>query len=648
MSDKTIVYMPMSLEGVVANFELGVRDGVWYALFEALSNSIQSIYLNNIRDGLVNITIQRESSLELENNVSEIKNIVITDNGVGFNEQNFDNFKRGYTTSKNGCKGIGRISFLKVFEKASIRSVYIGNDGNKYLLEFDFSTKTDLDTIKPVLIDNSQEVKTQIVLTNCKSSYKKWSRKNISDIKFLIQEHFYPMLHTIFKESDITIKALDEKNTSMTINKDSFKEDREKEEKIIITHNNIEYLFNVSHIKTKLTKQNMVHYCAGGRVVKSEQIEDLRKQPVEGDYYYNEYISSPYFEENVNQSRGNFSILDSDSIDLSWDIISDNLTTNRKNYLAETYERIERDLNNSINEFMNENPEFSYIRKDKNGILHKIPFDVTKDKIAKYIKNIHNSNVEATRYQAERFIEKLSNTSKEEIKKEDVQRFLDELRDKQSNEGWAELCGYINYRKWIIELLDKYIRLGTDDKYAKERIIHDLIAPIGSYEMESTNHNLWLVDDRLAFYKFLHSEKESIGNSIDRPDILCYNEDIDNDLRNSLTIIELKKPGRDKTNSYKQVLTYIDKIKAGGVKDATGRKIYTNDSTLFYCYIIQDVEENDEIQIRQDGFKSTGVGTYYLRPGNYETTIVEIINYDALIRIAKKRNEVFFKSLLKK
>ena len=143
MPQSDIVYIPMSLAGVVANFDLGVKDGIWYALFEALSNSIQSIYLNNIESGTIDIVFQRDNDINLEtDDASEIDNIIITDNGVGFNEQNFSNFKRGYTTSKDGCKGIGRISFLKVFEKAVISSTYIGEDGNKYKIEFDFSTKT--------------------------------------------------------------------------------------------------------------------------------------------------------------------------------------------------------------------------------------------------------------------------------------------------------------------------------------------------------------------------------------------------------------------------------------------------------------------------------------------------------------------------
>ena len=94
MPENKIVYMPMSLEGIVTNFGLGVRDGIWYALFEALSNSIQSIHLNNIDNGVIDIVIQRESELGSDNNISEIRNIIITDNGAGFNEENLSNFKK--------------------------------------------------------------------------------------------------------------------------------------------------------------------------------------------------------------------------------------------------------------------------------------------------------------------------------------------------------------------------------------------------------------------------------------------------------------------------------------------------------------------------------------------------------------------------
>ena len=249
MPESQTVFMPMSLAGIVDNFGLGVRDGVWYALFEALSNSIQSIYLNNVESGEISLVIQRNNEMNLENAVSEINNVIITDNGVGFNELNFSNFKRGYTTSKDGCKGIGRISFLKVFEKAVISSVYVGEDGNKYKLEFDFSTTTDLEKVAPVKISSLEPIKTQIVLTKCKQSYKKWSRKGINDIKSMIQEHFYPMLRTVFKKSDIDIKIYDENSSSVTINKNSFKEDLEQEEHLVISHCGINYEFNVAHIK---------------------------------------------------------------------------------------------------------------------------------------------------------------------------------------------------------------------------------------------------------------------------------------------------------------------------------------------------------------------------------------------------------------
>lgn len=55
------------------------------------------------------------------------ENIEIEDNGAGFNTVNFDSFLTFDSAYKMkiGGKGIGRFSWLKVFEKAHITSVFL-------------------------------------------------------------------------------------------------------------------------------------------------------------------------------------------------------------------------------------------------------------------------------------------------------------------------------------------------------------------------------------------------------------------------------------------------------------------------------------------------------------------------------------------
>jgi hypothetical protein len=51
-----------------------------------------------------------------------IKEIIVTDDGDGFNTKNYNAFKEYKTKNKIriGCKGVGRLTWLKLFNKAEI------------------------------------------------------------------------------------------------------------------------------------------------------------------------------------------------------------------------------------------------------------------------------------------------------------------------------------------------------------------------------------------------------------------------------------------------------------------------------------------------------------------------------------------------
>lgn len=72
-------------------------------MFEAVVNSIQSIYLSKIKNGYIEIYINRSSEqqdIEFDNNtnipykVQEIDSIIISDNGLGFNNDNTSAFNK--------------------------------------------------------------------------------------------------------------------------------------------------------------------------------------------------------------------------------------------------------------------------------------------------------------------------------------------------------------------------------------------------------------------------------------------------------------------------------------------------------------------------------------------------------------------------
>ena len=58
-----------------------------------------------------------------------INKVIVKDDGDGFTESNFEAFKK-YRTKKKihlGCKGVGRLTWLKIFNKAEISSSFQEN-----------------------------------------------------------------------------------------------------------------------------------------------------------------------------------------------------------------------------------------------------------------------------------------------------------------------------------------------------------------------------------------------------------------------------------------------------------------------------------------------------------------------------------------
>lgn len=89
--------------------------------------------LNGFRagTGVIHIEIQRQPSLLDEEN-APISNFVIRDNGVGFNDRNFDSFNTLYSDHKmkEGGKGLGRFTWLKAFDHVEIETTFNEKEGH--------------------------------------------------------------------------------------------------------------------------------------------------------------------------------------------------------------------------------------------------------------------------------------------------------------------------------------------------------------------------------------------------------------------------------------------------------------------------------------------------------------------------------------
>ncbi|MEW5821252.1 MAG: hypothetical protein AB1782_13750, partial [Cyanobacteriota bacterium] len=147
---KPIEKFETDLVGRVDKIRIGPKKCLM-PLFETIVNSLQAI--EDIKTtqtdykGEIKVYLIREKeddsqlSIDLGKENRQIHSFRIIDNGIGFNNKNYGDFKKSDTTSKKekGGKGIGRFSWLKAFEKVRIYSKYIDDEGNTQVKKFLFS-----------------------------------------------------------------------------------------------------------------------------------------------------------------------------------------------------------------------------------------------------------------------------------------------------------------------------------------------------------------------------------------------------------------------------------------------------------------------------------------------------------------------------
>jgi hypothetical protein len=239
---------------------------------------------------------------------------------------------------------------------------------------------------------------------------------------------------------------------------------------------------------------------------------------------------------------------------------------------------------------------------------------------------------------------------------------VDEYARFVTDEKRGALAEYVTRRRAVIDLFEKFLEYKDGDKnnYEKEDVIHRLICPmrIDSTSLEIEDHNLWLLDDRLAFYHFFASDKPiksySAVDEKDRPDLaffydtcVAWREDENCD---TVMLVEFKKPMRDDYTSgrdpVQQILHYAKRLRTeSAIPDTKGRAIRgIGIGTAFHCYVVADLTPTLEASII-GRFNRTPDGYGYFGYSHDPPAFVEIVPYGKILRDAKIRNTIFFKTL---
>lgn len=343
-----MIDLKTSLSGRLRNTTLP-KSSALFPLFEAIVNSIhaiderieqdKSITLNDCK---ITVKIIRSAQTSTDNSRKpEITGFQIIDNGVGFNEKNFTSFltlDSEYKAAK-GCKGIGRLLWLKAFSSVRVESIFY--DDEKFQKRVFSFTRDGLNN-DSLETSSTKDVGTMVALNFMLSEYLPSIPKSADKIADRIIDHcFWYFLreggapHIIIEDGDdcSNLNNIFEYSKSAELSIDSFS----------IRGNQ----FDITHIKLKEGSpyRNCALYGAANRLVLSENLES-KIQGLYGDlsdgdtsFSYVCFVASPYLTQNVSPERLSFNIserLDNSfltEVELSFEEIRNEVVKSVSNFL---------------------------------------------------------------------------------------------------------------------------------------------------------------------------------------------------------------------------------------------------------------------------------------------------------------------------
>ena len=662
-----------NLKGRLRNTSLPKSHGLM-PVFEAVVNSIHSIEEKGNSDtGKVVLRINRATQESLDFDAKSLPPILgftITDNGCGFNETNFKSFETLDSDHKidKGCRGVGRLMWLKVFDFVEVESHFFDVDGELKKRVFRFDDKSGVHG-ENIQIATEQQPGTLIKLIGFDDSYRKQVPTKGLSIANQLLEHV--LWYFVRQGCAPNIQVED---AGEVFELDNLLEEHMHAGAFLETIIIGDHSFDLTHIKFRasVNKKHQLALCAANRLVKEESIQGKipglygKISDESGEFTYTCYVSSGYLDERVRSERTSFDIAENveDMLnEVSFKDIRDAVLARTKEYLQDVLAENVSAGRKRVDDFINSHapryrPIAHYVAEEQ---LIVDPEKSDKD------LELH---LHAQWYEVERQlvseghgIMQPKNEEHREAYKERLSQYLRKAEDMKK----SDLANYVSHRKVIIDLLQRSIERLDDGKYAREDIIHELIMPMrkDSSEVLLDSCNLWLIDERLAFHNYLASDKTLNAmpitghDSTKEPDLLSLrafdNPLLVNDQNSvplaSITVVEIKRPmrndmreGEDK-DPIDQALSYLERIREGKVTTKSGRPIPRNNDIPGYCYVLCDLTESMHRRCRRANLRITSDGMGYFGYNEPSHAYIEVISFDQLVKAAKERNRAFFDKL---
>jgi hypothetical protein len=672
------------LKGRLRNTTLPRNQGLM-PLFEAVVNSLHAIAEESVDPSygeiLVEIIRSPQTKLAFEDGKSRrgappqepIVGFQITDNGVGFNDQNMTSFETldSDYKAKQGCRGVGRLLWLKAFEAVTINSAFKDEGGGAKSRSFTFTAAHGVGSLTTKDLPPGSKLSTCVQLSGFERAYRDISPKNAATIANSLFEHCLWYFVRDGGAPNMKIRDGLEVIYLEDVYKDYMQSSSTKESISIKGK-----AFELTHLRLKAgpDRQHFIAWCAANRVVDKENISGKipglhgKIKDDAGDFFYACYVTSPFLDQHVRPERIGFDIEE----------ISDDLFSGTELCLSEIRGAIIAASSSQLRNHLEENERSGRERVEifvakraprYRPILSRI--DAAKlsvdpeisDKELELLLHKQLAEIEGSLLSEGHEVMNYGKGETPAQYKARLKSYLEKVDDIKK----SDLANYVFHRKIIIDIFEKAIQVGVDGKYSREDLIHELIMPMRktSDDVFAESSNLWLIDERLAFHNFLASDRPLsalpiTGSTANKePDICALNVFDEPMLVSegqrlplaSIVVVEIKRPmrndaaaGEDK-DPIEQALGYLERIREGGVKTSRGREIPGSDTVPGFCYVISDLTKSVRSRCKFHNLRVTSDNQGYFGYNDNFKSYIEVISFDRLLNAARERNRAFFDKL---
>jgi hypothetical protein len=621
-------------------------------MFEALMNSIHAIEERFGADSLTSGKIDIEVT---ENPQGGYTGFIISDNGVGLNTDNMTSFRKSDSMKKAkiGGKGVGRLLWLKVADQVTVTSTFF-EGGRLNKISFDFKP----DPAKPIsnLVEqeDSADPGTTVILSPLKVAYSLHIPVKLDTIAVRTVAHFINYFVNIGCPK---ITLFDSKSSIVLFDKFTADVERDKTYKVdcVVDGQSNEFKLHCFLVPKKYSDDekgtNGLFFGANGRAVVRYDMDDvIGLKAIDEKFAFFGYLEGDALNGAVNDTRTDFSF-DDDVIDSLKRVAIQKV----HEFLAAEIGRVRGRQLQTIIEVRNEHLRFYNIAKSPEEIAEKLHLSTQKEE---------DIFVEMSRHslrQYKRAKKEFSEAKKKSLPdiEQKAKQYVAELQD----ESLSSLAEYVYKRKLILDVFEernKYSDIETEKSHY-ERAVHELVCPLRSTkdELDYEDHNLWIVDDRLAFYSYFNSDKQlkaqAPTDDTRRPDITFFDLGLGFEQGSGsepITIIEFKRPKRDnytmEDNPFKQAQDYVQQLRSAGTATKFDGEMIRpiEDGTPFLCQIVADDTKSLREVMRYLGgfYKRAGSGSYYRWDEGFKI-FMEVTSYSDLISGAKARHAAFFERL---